>query len=196
MSSYQYPDALPVTTTGGWLDILTGGEHRRSGWIEGITGSMPGLKMRPAPRKLGTIGWGMLPVCEVQRPLDGIESIWDYASEYRFLRPRTERTYRWLSRHRPTPTCTGSAWNSAPAKWRRSTWSANGIGNGFSPLGQSTSKHYSKTSEDTIERVRTCLEYRDPERLEISTGCGLRRVPRYLAISKMSPAAGRLRASG
>ena len=59
--------------------------------------------------------------------------------------------------------------------------------------------HYSETPEDIIERVRTCLEYRDPERLEISTDCGLRRVPRYLAISKMSAAAEaarRLRASG
>jgi 5-methyltetrahydropteroyltriglutamate--homocysteine methyltransferase len=133
MSSYQYPDALPVTTTGGWarpgwwdiladadkegrfgpadrqelfddycqlaiydqeaagLDILTDGEHRRLGWIEGITGSMPGIKMRPGPRKLGAIGWDMLPVYEVQRPLDDIESIWDYASEYRFLRERTDR---------------------------------------------------------------------------------------------------------
>ena len=47
--------------------------------------------------------------------------------------------------------------------------------------------------------VRTCLEYRDPERLEISTDCGLRRVPRYLTISKMSAAAEAarfLRASG
>jgi 5-methyltetrahydropteroyltriglutamate--homocysteine methyltransferase len=59
--------------------------------------------------------------------------------------------------------------------------------------------HYSETPEDIIERVRTCLQYRDPERLEISTDCGLRRVPRYLAISKMSAAAEaarRLRASG
>jgi 5-methyltetrahydropteroyltriglutamate--homocysteine methyltransferase len=46
-----------------------------------------------------------------------------------------------------------------------------------------------ETPEDIIERVRTCLDYRDPERLEISTDCGLRRVPRYLAISKMSAAA-------
>ena len=59
--------------------------------------------------------------------------------------------------------------------------------------------HYSETPDDIIERVRTCLEYRDPERLEISTDCGLRRVPRYLAISKMSAAAEaarRLRLSG
>src|SRR5215472_6553838 len=98
MSDYQYPAALPVTTTGGWarpgwwdlvadaekagrlgpedrrewlddacalaigdqeragVDILTDGEHRRGGWIEGITGSMAGLAPRPAPRKLGAIG--------------------------------------------------------------------------------------------------------------------------------------------
>ena len=58
---------------------------------------------------------------------------------------------------------------------------------------------YPETPEDIIERVRTCLEYRDAERLEISTDCGLRRVPRYLAISKMSAAAEaarRLRATG
>jgi 5-methyltetrahydropteroyltriglutamate--homocysteine methyltransferase len=59
--------------------------------------------------------------------------------------------------------------------------------------------HYCETPEDIIERVRTCLEYRDLERLEISTDCGLRRVPRYLTISKMSAAAEaarRLRANG
>jgi len=46
-----------------------------------------------------------------------------------------------------------------------------------------------ETPEDIIERVRACLEYRDPERLEISTDCGLRRVPRNLAVSKMTAAA-------
>ena len=59
--------------------------------------------------------------------------------------------------------------------------------------------HYSETPEDIIESVRRCLEYRDAERLEISAGCGLRRVPRHLAISKMSAAteaARRLRATG
>jgi pyruvate,water dikinase len=45
-----------------------------------------------------------------------------------------------------------------------------------------------------IERVRTCLEYRDAERLEISTDCGLRRVPRYLAIKQ--DVSRRLRATG
>jgi len=137
MSDYQYPSALPVTTTGGWarpgwfdiladaqkdgaprgqfgpadrqellddycqlalcdqeaagLDILTDGEHRRGGWIEGLTGKMPGLRMKPAPRKLGAIGWDQLPVYEVVAPLDGIESIWDFAGEYEFLTARTTR---------------------------------------------------------------------------------------------------------
>ena len=65
--------------------------------------------------------------------------------------------------------------------------------------GYKTAFGYSKTPEDITERVRTCLEYRDAERLEISTDCGLRRVPRYLAISKMSAAAEaarRLQATG
>src|SRR6202012_3096508 len=59
--------------------------------------------------------------------------------------------------------------------------------------------HYSETPDDIIERVRACLEYRDPERLEISTDCGLRRGPRSLAISKMpapAGAAGRRRLRG
>ena len=93
MSDYRYPEALPVTTTGGWarpgwwdvvadgeqagrfgpadrqellddycqlaiydqesagLDILTDGEHRRGGWIEGITGKMAGLALKPTPRR-------------------------------------------------------------------------------------------------------------------------------------------------
>jgi 5-methyltetrahydropteroyltriglutamate--homocysteine methyltransferase len=46
---------------------------------------------------------------------------------------------------------------------------------------------------------RACLQYRDAECLEISTDCGLRRVPRALAIGKLSAAAEaarRLRVSG
>ena len=73
------------------LDILTDGEHRRGGWIEGITGKMAGLALKPSPRKLGAIGWDMLPVYEVIEPLDQVESIWDYTAEYEFLRARTDR---------------------------------------------------------------------------------------------------------
>ncbi len=67
MSSDQYPDALPVTTTGGWA---------RPGWRDILADADADAD--------GAIGWDMLPVYEVQRPLDDIESIWDYASEYRF----------------------------------------------------------------------------------------------------------------
>jgi 5-methyltetrahydropteroyltriglutamate--homocysteine methyltransferase len=49
--------------------------------------------------------------------------------------------------------------------------------------------HYAETAADVIERVRACLPYRNPERLELSTDCGLRRVPRALAISKMTAVA-------
>jgi 5-methyltetrahydropteroyltriglutamate--homocysteine methyltransferase len=73
------------------LDILTDGEHRRGGWIEGITGKMAGLALKPAPRRLGAIGWDQLPVYEVREPLDQVESIWDYTAEYEFLRARTAR---------------------------------------------------------------------------------------------------------
>jgi 5-methyltetrahydropteroyltriglutamate--homocysteine methyltransferase len=346
MSGYQYPDTLPVTTTGGWarpgwwdilagaddqgrfgpadrkelfddycqlaihdqesagLDILTDGEHRRLGWIEGITGSMPGLRLRPSPRKLGAIGWDMLPVYEVAQPLDQIESIWDYTSEYQFLRARTgrrpkigmpgpygitteldfspvyrnrrdcaealapairadiqklvaagcdyiqieepltpshaaedrtaanmadlinqvtdgitgctfvvhicfgsfrrlpyaKRTYRWLFPALLEANVHGFSLEFGAremaeidlvGKWDRDRILSAGL--------IDIKTHYSETPEDVIERVRTCLEYRDPERLEISTDCGLRRVPRYLAISKMTAAAEaarRLRASG
>ena len=46
--------------------------------------------------------------------------------------------------------------------------------------------HYAETKEDLVERIRTCLQHRDPECLEISTDCGLRRVPRALARRKMA----------
>ena len=59
--------------------------------------------------------------------------------------------------------------------------------------------HYAETPEDIIERARVCLKYRDPERLEISSDCGFRHVPRRLTIRKYSAAseaARRLRQSG
>jgi 5-methyltetrahydropteroyltriglutamate--homocysteine methyltransferase len=286
------------------MDILTDGEHRRLGWIEGITGSLPGIKMRAAPRKLGAVGWDMLPVYEVQRPLDDIESIWDYASEYRFLRAHTDRrpkiglpgpygmtteldfsqAYRnrrecaealapairrniqelvaagcdYIQIEEPlTPShavedrtaqnmvdlinkvvdgisgctfivhiCFGS-FRRLPYAKRTYRWlfptlldaNVHGFSLEFGAREMAEidlvgkwdrdrilsaglidiKTHYSETPEDIIERVRVCLEHRDPDRLEISTDCGLRRVPRYLAMSKMSAAAEaarRLRASG
>jgi 5-methyltetrahydropteroyltriglutamate--homocysteine methyltransferase len=59
--------------------------------------------------------------------------------------------------------------------------------------------HYVETPDDIIERARICLKYRDPERLEISSDCGFRHVPRNLTIRKYlsaAEAARRLRASG
>src|SRR5215470_10382292 len=336
MSDYQYPAALPVTTTGGWarpgwwdiladaekegrfgpadtrellddycqlaindqeaagLDILTDGEHRRGGWIEGITGKMTGLALRPPPRKLGAIGWDMLPVYEVREPLEAVESIWDFTGEYRFLAARTSRrpkigmpgpygitteldfssVYRtrrdcaqalvpairadiqrlvaagcdYIQIEEPlTPShaaedrtpenlvalinqvvdgitgctfvvhiCFGS-FRRLPYAKRTYRWlfpalldaNVHGFSLEFGAREMAEidlvgnwdrerilsaglidiKTHYSETPEDIIERVRTCLEYRDPERLEISTDCGLRRVPRPLAISKMSAAA-------
>jgi 5-methyltetrahydropteroyltriglutamate--homocysteine methyltransferase len=286
------------------LDILTDGEHRRLGWIEGITGSMAGLKMRQSPRKLGAIGWDMLPVYEVQRPLDDIESIWDYTSEYLFLRDRTSRrpkmgmpgpygitteldfspVYRnrldcaaalvpairqdilnlvaagcdYIQIEEPlTPShaaedrtpenlvavlnkvvdgitgctfvvhiCFGS-FRRLPYAKRTYRWlfpalldaNVHGFSLEFGAREMSEidlvgdwepdrilsaglidiKTHYCETPADIIERVRTCLEFRDAEHLEISTDCGLRRVPRNLAIGKMSAAAEaarRLRESG
>jgi len=246
----------------------------------------------------------MLPVYEVRQPLDEIESIWDYASEYRFLRARTDRrpkigmpgpygitteldfspVYRnrrdcaealvpairqdilnlvaagcdYIQIEEPlTPShaaedrtpenlvevinkvvdgitgctfvvhiCFGS-FRRLPYAKRTYRWlfpalldaNVHGFSLEFGAremaeidlVGDWDSDrilsaglidiktHYSETPEDIIERVRTCLEFRDAEHLEISTDCGLRRVPRYLAISKMSAAAEaarRLRKSG
>jgi 5-methyltetrahydropteroyltriglutamate--homocysteine methyltransferase len=286
------------------LDILTDGEHRRGGWIEGLTGSMPGLRMRPAPRKLGAIGWDQLPVYEVTRPLDDVASIWDFTSEYEFLKARTtrrpkigmpgpygitteldfspvyatrrqcadalvpairsdiqklvaagcdyiqieepltpshaaedrtpenlvevinqvvdgitgctfvvhicfgsfrrlpyaKRTYRWLFPALLDANVHGFSLEfgaremaeiDLAGKWDRDRILSAGL--------IDIKTHYSETPDDIIERVRACLQYRDPDKLEISTDCGLRRVPRYLAISKLSAAAAaarRLRQTG
>ncbi len=114
--------------------------------------------------------------------------------------PYARRTYRWLSPALPDANVHGFspefgareiAEIDLVGKWDRERIPSAGL--------IDIKTHYSETPEDFIVRVRTCLEYRDPERLEISTDCGLRRVPRYLAISKMPAAAGaarHLRASG
>jgi 5-methyltetrahydropteroyltriglutamate--homocysteine methyltransferase len=332
--AYEYPSALPVTTTGGWarpgwwdvvadasdrfgpadraellddycqlairdqeaagLDILTDGEHRRGGWIEGITGSMAGLSPRPTPRRLGAIGWDQLPVYEVREPLDQVESIWDFTSEYRFLRSQTsrrpkigmpgpygitteldfspvyktrrecaealvpairadiqrlveagcdciqieepltpshaaedrtasnlvavinkvvdgisgctfivhvcfgsfrrlpyaKRTYRWLFPALLDAHVHGFSLEFGAREMAEidlvGSWDRDRI---LSAGLIDIKTHYSETADDVIERVRVCLRYRDAERLEISTDCGLRRVPRNLALSKMSAAA-------
>src|ERR1700692_545011 len=42
------------------LDALTDGEHRRGGWIEGITGRTGGRALERTPRERGGVGWGQL----------------------------------------------------------------------------------------------------------------------------------------
>jgi 5-methyltetrahydropteroyltriglutamate--homocysteine methyltransferase len=276
------------------LDILTDGEHRRGGWIEGITGSMAGLSPRPTPRRLGAIGWDQLPVYEVREPLDQVESIWDFTSEYRFLRSQTsrrpkigmpgpygitteldfspvyktrrecaealvpairadiqrlveagcdciqieepltpshaaedrtasnlvavinkvvdgisgctfivhvcfgsfrrlpyaKRTYRWLFPALLDAHVHGFSLEFGAREMAEidlvGSWDRDRI---LSAGLIDIKTHYSETVDDVIERARVCLRYRDAERLEISTDCGLRRVPRHLALSKMSAAA-------
>lgn len=286
------------------LDILTDGEHRRLGWIEGISASLPGIRRHSATRKLGAIGIDMLDYYELQQRLDDVESLWDFTSEFRFLRARTNRrprvgipgpyglttqldfsnVYRTrrdcaeafvspIRRHLEelvaegcdyiqieepiTPAYSGDdrtvtnmvelvnkcvdgisgctftvhvcfgSFRRLPYAKRTYQGLFPGLldanVHGFSIefgaremaeieiVGEwdrdrilsagliDIKTHYAETPEDIEERIRTCLEYRDPERLEISTDCGLRRVPRYLARKKMeaaAEAARRVRADG
>ena len=276
------------------LDILTDGEHRREGWIEGITAALPGIVSHPSPRRLGAIGYDMLPVYELQESLDELESLWDFVGEFRFLRERTERrprvgipgpygmttqlrfgdVYRtrrecaqafvpairrhveelieagcdYIQLEEPiTPSyayddrtagdmvelinaavggiggctftvhiCFGSFRRLPYAKRTYRTLFPTLLDaevHGFSLefAGREMAEielvggwdrerilsaglidiktHYAETPDDVAERIRTCLQYRDPERLEISTDCGLRRVPRDLARRKMTAAA-------
>ena len=110
------------------LDILTDGEHRRGGWIEGITGKMAGLALKPAPRRLGAIGWDQLPVYEVREPLDQVESIWDYTAEYEFLRARTGPAAKRLLAMWPTSTAGTNAYSSNVVTHctAEQSWLANG----------------------------------------------------------------------
>lgn len=286
------------------LDIVTDGEHRRLGWIEGITSALPGTKRLPPRRRLGATGFDNLWTYEVHEPVDEIASLWDYVSEYRFVRAHTDRrprigmpgpygmtteldyrpTYRtrydcaaafvpvirrhvqelvdagcdYIQLEEPiTPShaqedrtpqgmaelinkvvdgvtgctftvhiCFGS-FRRLPYAKRTYRWlfpelleaNVHGFSLEFGAREMAEidlvggwdrervlsaglidiKTHYAETPDDIIERVRTCLRYRDPERLEISTDCGLRRVPRGLAKRKMSAAseaARRLRADG
>lgn len=59
--------------------------------------------------------------------------------------------------------------------------------------------HYAERPEDVEERIRTCLKYREPEFLEVSSDCGFRHVPRNLTVRKYlaaSEAARRVREAG
>ncbi len=196
MSSYQYPDTLPVTTTGGWA---------RPGWWDILAAGCDYIQIEEplTPSHAAEDRTAENLVDLVNKVVDGISGctfvVHICFGSFRRL-PYAKRTYRWLS-----PALLDAnvhvfslefgaremAEIDLVGKWDRERILSAGL--------IDIKIHYSETPEDIIERIRTCLEYRDPERLEISTDCGLRRVPRYLAISKMSAAAEaarRLRASG
>jgi 5-methyltetrahydropteroyltriglutamate--homocysteine methyltransferase len=286
------------------LDILTDGEHRRLGWIEGMTAALPGIRRRPAARRLGAVGYDMLDVFELVEPLGDLESMWDFLGEYEFLRARTDRRPRvgipgpygmtteldfspvyptrracaeafapvirrhveelvaagcdYIQIEEPltpahvaddrTPAdmaelinrcvdgvegctftvhvCFGS-FRRLPYAKRTYRWlfpalleaNVHGFSLEFGAREMSEidlvakwdaerllsaglidiKTHYAETPEDIEERIRECLRFRDPERLEVSTDCGLRRVPRNLAMRKMkaaAEAARRVRADG
>jgi 5-methyltetrahydropteroyltriglutamate--homocysteine methyltransferase len=276
------------------LDIVTDGEHRRLGWIEGMTAALPGIRRREPRRRLGAIGYDMLWIYELLRPLDDLESLWDFVGEYEFLAARTDRRPRvglpgpygmtteldfsavyptrracaeafvpvirrhieelvaagcdYIQLEEPlTPAYADDDRTAADmaqlvnkcvdgisgctftvhvcfGSFRRLPYAkrtyrglfptlldANVHGFSVEFAGREMAEiemvgdwdrerilsaglidiktHYAETPEDVEERVRECLRYRDPERLEISTDCGLRRVPRELTLRKMTAAA-------
>jgi 5-methyltetrahydropteroyltriglutamate--homocysteine methyltransferase len=285
------------------LDILTDGETRRFGWIQRVAARLPGVRKLEKGRLLGSVGFDFLDIYELERPLDKLDSVWDYASEYDFARAQTERRIKigmpgpfamttqldFSGVYRNRVECAEAfvpairsdirrlvaagcdyiqfeealtpsvlADNRTAADIVRLTNNCvDGISNctfilhicfgsfnrlpyakrsykdlfpklldahvhGFSIefaaremseielVGQWDRKrilsaglidiktHYAETPDDIEERVRICLKYRDADRLEISTDCGLTRVPRYLARKKMlaaAAAAGKLRAA-
>jgi 5-methyltetrahydropteroyltriglutamate--homocysteine methyltransferase len=286
------------------LDILTDGEVWRKSWIRYIVKNVPGLTPRPLPRKLGPHGWDKQETYTLQNKIRELDSVWDYVSEYQFLRCHTDRLTK-ICMPGPygittqldfvnvyenrtqcaealvpaihgdivrlvaagcdyiqleealTPgiaaddrnatdmvrlinkcvdgiagctfvlhICFGSSHRLPYAKrtykdlfptmldahvhgfslefaaremaeidmvgdWPRERILSAGL------LDIKT--HYVETPDDIIERARVCLKYRDPERLEISSDCGFRHVPRNLTIAKYvaaAEAARRLRETG
>lgn len=286
------------------VDILTDGEVRRKSWIRFIVKSVPSLTPRPRPRLLGPYGYDQQETYVLERPIEGLESVWDYVSEYEFLRAHTDRlvkigmpgpfgittqldfsqVYRSRSEcaealvpairadierlvaagcdtiqleEALTPgvvaddrspdemvrlinkcvdgiggctfilhVCFGSHMRLPYAKRTYKPWfprlldaSVHGFSLEFAAremaeielVGQwdrerilsagliDIKTHYAETPEDVIERARICLKYRDPERLEISSDCGFRHVPRNLTRRKYqaaAEAARRLRETG
>ena len=196
MSSYQYPDTLPVTTTGGWA---------RPGWWDILAAGCDYIQIEEplTPSHAAEDRTAENLVDLVNKVVDGISGCTFVAhicfGSFRRL-PYAKRTYRWLF-----PTLLDAHVQGFSLEFGAREMAEIDLVGGWDrdrilSAGLIDIKtHYSETPDDIIERVRAFLEYRDPERLEISTDCGLRRVPRYLAISKMSAAAEaarRLRASG
>ena len=286
------------------VDILTDGEVRRRSWIRYIVKNVPGLVLRPKPRLLGPHGWDQQETYVLEREIEELDSVWDYVSEYEFLRAHTDRLVKICM---PGPFGITTQLDFTPAYGSRSKCAealvpairadierlvaagcdtiqleealtpgvvaddrtaaemarlinkcVDGITgctfllhvcfgshmrlpyskrtykdmfprlleanvHGFSIefaaremaeielVGQwdrerilsagliDIKTHYAETPEDIVERARLCLKYRDPDRLEISSDCGFRHVPRHLTRRKYqaaSQAARRLRESG
>lgn len=73
------------------LDILTDGEVWRKSWIRYIVKNVPGLVPRETPRRLGPVGWDTQETYILTEKIGDLEGIWDYVSEYEFLRANTDR---------------------------------------------------------------------------------------------------------
>ncbi len=286
------------------LDILTDGEVKRKSWIRFIVKNVSGLKQRVQERRLGPYGFDQQETYELPQRIEGLQSLWNYVDEYKFLRGRTDRCVKicmpgpfgittqleFLSVYKTRSECAealvpairhdierlvaagctyiqleealtpGVAGDDRTPDHmvRLINQCVDGIAgctftlhvcfgsNQRLPYAKRTYKglfprlldchihgfslefaaremaeiemvgewprdrilsaglldiktHYAETPEDVIERVRICLNYRDPERLEISSDCGFRHVPRYLTVKKYqaaAEAARRLRQSG
>lgn len=76
------------------LDILTDGEVRRKSWIRNVVKNLPGLTPRPTQRLLGPAGWDTIETYTLDRKIGDLDSIWDYASEYQYLRRSTDRAVK------------------------------------------------------------------------------------------------------
>lgn len=73
------------------LDILTDGEVRRKSWIRYIVKNVPNIRPRENPRRLGPYGWDQQETYTLGARIENLSSIWDYASEFRFLADNTKR---------------------------------------------------------------------------------------------------------
>ena len=61
MSDYQYPTALPVTTTGGWA---------RPGWFDILAGAQQEGRFGPADRQELLDDYCQLAICDQERLID------------------------------------------------------------------------------------------------------------------------------
>jgi 5-methyltetrahydropteroyltriglutamate--homocysteine methyltransferase len=73
------------------LDILTDGEVRRKSWIRYIVKNVPNIRLRENARRLGPYGWDQMEIYTLGGKIENLHTIWDYASEFRFLVANTDR---------------------------------------------------------------------------------------------------------